>query len=69
MGLRDFVRLGPRKVAEIHKASLYYSEAVFEYPALAAAFRGYPHKPRLEVLLAAAEELMSAVREPCLALD
>lgn len=68
MGLREFVQLGPRKVAEIRKASLYYSETVFEYPALAAAFRGYPHKPRLDILLAAADELVGAVREPCLAL-
>lgn len=69
LGLRDYVRLEAAMVAEIRKASLYYAEAVFEFPALAEALRGYPQKPRLDLLLAAAEELLSAVRVPCLAVS
>jgi len=69
LGLREFVPLEAPKVAEIRRASLYYAEAVFEFPALAAALRGYPQRPSVDVLLAAAEELVSAAREPCLAVN
>jgi hypothetical protein len=68
-GLRDFVLLDASAVAEIRRASLYYAGAVFDFPALAEALRGYPQRPSMHVLLAAAEDLVSAAREPCLSMS
>ncbi len=67
LGLGQLIRFRASEVTEIRKASLYYARQVFEYPALAEALRGYPKKPNFHVLLAAAEGLISAIREPCLA--
>jgi hypothetical protein len=67
LSLGHLIRFRAREVSEIRKASLYYARQVFEYPALAEALRGYPKKPRFQVLLTAAESLISAIREVCLA--
>lgn len=68
-GLRDFVLLDAPAIAEIRKASLYYAGAVFDFPALAEALRGYPQRPTMGILLEAAEDLVSAARGPCLAVS
>lgn len=67
LSLSHLIRFRAREASEIRKASLYYARQVFEYPALAEALRGYPKKPRFQVLLAAAESLISAIRDVCLA--
>ena len=66
-GLGDLVQFNSAQIREIRKASLYYTRKVFEYPALAAALRGHPHKPNVDVLLAAAEGLLAAIKHPCVA--
>jgi hypothetical protein len=58
--------LPERQLAEIYRASTYYVEKVFEYPAIAEALIGYPKKPNIELLLGAADALVTALREPCL---
>jgi hypothetical protein len=67
LGLDRFIRFRVKEVNEMRKASLYYSRKVFEYPALAEALRGYPKRPDFRALLGAADELIAAIREPCLA--
>jgi hypothetical protein len=67
LGLDRLIRFRVKEVNEIRKASLYYERKVFEYPALAEALRGYPKRPNFKALLTAAEELIAAIREPCLA--
>jgi hypothetical protein len=61
------VKLDDRQRAEIIRASTYYLEKVLEYPALTEAVRAYPDLPDANVLIDAAEALVSALREPCLA--
>jgi hypothetical protein len=67
LGISVVVRLNVRQLAEIRRASDYYSEKVFEYPAVAEAIAGYPKNPNVRLLLSAAEALMEALRGPCLA--
>jgi len=66
LGLDGLIRFRIKEVTEIRKASLYYARKVFEYPALAEALRGYPKRPDFNALLAVADELIAAIREPCL---
>ena len=63
--LDTFVKLGDDQRAEIIRASTYYFEKVFEYPALMEALRGNPGLPSADVLIGAAEALVSALQEPC----
>src|SRR5207247_6397193 len=42
----------------------YYSEKVFEYPAISEAIEGYPQKPNLVVLRSAAELLVIRLQSP-----
>lgn len=68
-GLHDLVTLPPEQMIEIQRASRYYVEKVFEYPALAVVsglYPSYPTTPDFDALVAAAETLIAALREPCL---
>jgi hypothetical protein len=51
---------------EIHAASEYYIEKVFEYPAIGEAVRAYPKAPDLSILAEAAAILVKYIKEPCL---
>ena len=50
---------------EIRRASKYYLEKVFEYPAAGEAPRAYPHNPDIEPLLEAAKAMVVALEVPC----
>lgn len=52
--------------AEIYKASQYYSEKIFEYPALWEAIQAYPSRPDTSILIEAAEVLVSSIFDRCL---
>jgi len=65
-GLGELIQLTPPLVVEIRKASEYYAEKVFEYPALYEAVQAYPRLPDFEPLLEAADALLVALNEPCL---
>jgi hypothetical protein len=64
-GLQSQVVLADDHREEIRKAALYYAGKVFEYPAVGEAMSGYPGLPKFEVLVAAAELLVSALAQPC----
>lgn len=64
--LADFATLTREQRKELEKASIYYSEKVFEYPAIGEAARAYPQMPQIDLLIAAADALVNALREPCL---
>jgi hypothetical protein len=64
--LHQLVTLGGSHRFQIIRASGYYYEKVFEYPAIAEALGGYPDLPDADELLSAADALLSALREPCL---
>jgi hypothetical protein len=64
-GLIDFVALEERQLIEIQRASKYYYEKVFEYPALGEAMLAYPHNPDIETLLGAAKAMVVALEVPC----
>jgi hypothetical protein len=65
--LRNLVRLADRQRDEIVRASTYYREKVLEYPSLIEATRAYPGMPDANLLIDAADALISALRKPCLA--
>ncbi len=65
-GLLTFVHMGEPQLAEVRRASTYYAEKVFEYPALGEAIFAYPKNPDTNLLLGATEMLVAALREPCL---
>jgi HEPN domain-containing protein len=65
-GLSDLVSLEEPQLAEIRRASKYYSEKVFEYPALGEAVQGYPYNPDINLLLDAASAMVAVLEEPCL---
>jgi hypothetical protein len=64
-GLSTLVTLLPAQEAEIIRASIYYAEKVYEYPALAEAVKAYPHLAELAPLIEASEALIEALRQPC----
>ncbi len=64
-GLSDLVQLEEPQIAEIRRASKYYAEKIFEYPALMEAPRAYPENPDANLLFGAAEALVAALQEPC----
>jgi hypothetical protein len=66
LGISVVVHLNARQLAEIRRASAYYSEKVFEYPAVAEAIIGYPRNPDASLLLSVAEALIGALQGPCL---
>jgi hypothetical protein len=65
-GLLSDIHLDETQISEIERASPYYSEKVFEYPAIFEAVRGYPQCPDLNILLAAADALVTNLGTPCL---
>ncbi|MFZ1910702.1 MAG: hypothetical protein WAU52_16625 [Burkholderiales bacterium] len=62
-GLVDLARLTPAQRRQIKKVTRYYSEAVFEYPALTEILRGHPDAPDIRTLLAAATALVAAAQK------
>jgi hypothetical protein len=60
------VTLEDQQRFQIIRASEYYGEKVFEYPAVSEAVRGYPKMPDTDVLIAAAGALIGPLKEPCL---
>jgi hypothetical protein len=65
-GLTVIVPLDSKHVEEIHRADRYYSEKVFEYPAISKAVEGYPGLPDLVVLRSVAELLVAHIETLCL---
>jgi hypothetical protein len=65
-GITADVSLGSEHVEEIQRADKYYSEKVFEYPAISEAIKGYPQKPNLVILCSAAELLVTRIEALCL---
>jgi hypothetical protein len=64
-GLGALVKLTPEQEAEIIRASTYYAEKVYEYPALVEAVHGYRYLAELAPLIKASEALIEALRQPC----
>lgn len=65
--LNHLVKLSDSQRNEVIRASTYYRDKVLEYPAITEAIRAYPGMPNANVLIEAAELLVLALREPCLA--
>jgi len=65
-GITADVSLGSEHVEEIQRADNYYSEKVYEYPAIWEAIEGYPQNPNLVVLRSAAELLVIRLEALCL---
>ena len=65
-GLGSSVNLDTEMRAEIVRASPYYAEKVFEYPALVEA-AAYPKWPETDRLIAAGEVLVTTLRPQCMA--
>jgi hypothetical protein len=63
--LKEVAILSSPQRAAVLQASNYYAAKVFEYPAIAEAFRGYPAMPSIPLLLGAAAALVDALRQPC----
>jgi hypothetical protein len=68
-GLPTLVTLEEHHKFQIRRASSYYADKVFEYPAVFEAMRCYPEYPDTAVLISAAEILIPVLREPCLNAD
>ena len=65
-GLREFVAWwGDVQASEVGRASNYYFDKIFEYPALGEMRRGYPNMTDTDVLIDLAEKLITALKEPC----
>lgn len=64
-GMNQYLKVNPRHVAEIKKGSPYYSEKVFEYPAVVEAARAYSDAPDVEVLADFATLLLNAIYQDC----
>lgn len=64
--LHQLVTLSESHRFQIVRASGYYHEKVFEYPAITEALGGYPDLPDVDELVGAADALLSVLREPCL---
>lgn len=60
-GVGELAQLTPQHRAQIGRCARYYSQAVFEYPALAETLRGHPDAPDFETLLSAVASLVPAV--------
>lgn len=65
-GLTAIVPLDSKHVEEIRRADRYYTEKVFEYPAISKAVEGYPGRPDLVVLRSVAELLVARIEALCL---
>jgi hypothetical protein len=66
LGLRaDVAWWGDEQASQIGHASVYYSNKVFEYPALGEMLSGYSDMPDTNILIDLAEKLITALQEPC----
>jgi hypothetical protein len=65
-GLAEMATLTADHKLEISRASEYYAEKLFEYPAVGEALTGFPGWPNNESLIAAADALVGALYDPCL---
>ncbi len=63
--LAEFTKLADQQSDAIRSANTYYSEKVFEYPAVGEAMCAYPHMPPIDVLIEAASTLVRSLRPPC----
>jgi hypothetical protein len=66
LGLEKIIHMEDHQIFEVNRASEYYGDKVFEYPALYEAIRAYPHLPNINVLLEVADALVTALEEPSL---
>jgi hypothetical protein len=64
--LAALVELSEDQRWQIGRASIYYAEKVYEYPSVLEAMMAYPSQANMEILLDAAETLITPLREPCL---
>lgn len=64
--LNEFAMLDGAQRTAIKHASDYYCEKVLEYPALAEAVRAYPKMPNTQILIEAAELLVTSLHQPCI---
>lgn len=64
-GLTDFISLTPEQRDQLTRASDYYSEKVFEYPALDEAAIAYPQMPDIGLVIAVTDALVGALHDPC----
>ena len=64
-GLSGVVELGKQQRDVIRRASAYYREKVFEYPALDEAIHSYPKLPDCTRLLDTAERLVAGLEPYC----
>lgn len=67
-GLGQLARLTQVQRKQIRKANRYYSELVFQYPAVTEALRRHPDAPDARTLLAASTILVKSVQVSCGAL-
>jgi hypothetical protein len=66
-GFLDMVPLTGSQMAEIVRAAKYYSEKVFEYPAVGESIGAYPHLPHVPDLIEISDLMVSALFDLCLA--
>ena len=64
--LHALVKLENHQRSEIISASTYYREKLLEYPSVMETLNGYAGLPDADLLIDFAEELVVALREPCL---
>jgi HEPN domain-containing protein len=64
--LATMVELTEQQKFQINRASIYYGEKVYEYPAVAETLTAYQHLPDLPTVIALTETLIDKLREPCL---
>jgi hypothetical protein len=57
-GITSVVALGAKQTDEIRRASIYYGEKIFEYPALGEAVSGLPQNPDTDLLIEVSEKLI-----------
>jgi len=65
-GLADSVADISEYRENIQRASRYYAEKVFEYPAVGEALMAYPGNPNTDVLIEAAAVLVESLYDQCL---
>jgi hypothetical protein len=65
-GLSDIAKLTASHQFQIQRASKYYLEKVFEYPAIGEMVTtNYGDRPSTDVLISGAEVLVAALYDPC----
>jgi hypothetical protein len=64
-GLDGLVKFSAEQESEIIRASVYYAEKVYEYPAVSEFVTAHPSRAKSKPLVAAAERIIDALREPC----